>query len=99
MLILFLVRGLLLVVEINPDLSGTGYVVGDQSTNTIRRLSATGVMTTLAGNGLAFNGNLLAGGSPGSSARFNRPWAVLPESSSSLVILDRCSAFVNFATE
>jgi hypothetical protein len=74
--------------DINPDLEGTGFVIGDQGTNTIRRLSASGIVTTLAGVGLGFAGNSQPNG-PGTSARLFKPWVVLPESGSSLLILDR----------
>jgi hypothetical protein len=74
--------------DIQPDLSGTGFVVCDQGTNLVRRIAADSTVSTIAGVSAGFAGNSGTNG-PATSARLFKPWAVLPETSTSLVILDR----------
>ncbi len=64
------------------DSSGTVYVA-DSGDNRIRKITAAGVVTTLAGSGVAG----FADGT-GTSAQFNRPYGVAVDSSGTLYVAD-----------
>lgn len=73
---------------VSPDIEGGGFVFADFGGNLIRRVSADGILSTIAGVNFPFAG--LAGtNGPGTSARLNKPWVVLGENSDSVVILDK----------
>jgi hypothetical protein len=72
---------------ISEDVEGGGFVVTDYTANVIRRVSASRMLSTIAGVPLGFSGSSGTGG-PGTSARLNKPNIVLRESSTSVVILD-----------
>ncbi len=65
------------------DSSGTVYV-GDASNNRIRKITAAGVVTTLAGSGTAGSAD-----GTGSSAQFNYPTGVAVDSSGTVYVGDR----------
>jgi hypothetical protein len=70
------------------DAGGGGFVVVDFGTPTVvRRVSADGTLSTLAGVNRPFAGN--TNGGAGTSSRLSRPYAVLPESPESVLILDK----------
>lgn len=73
---------------VSPDVEGGGFVFADFGGNLVRRVSASGILSTIAGVNLPFAGSPGTNG-PGTSARMSRPWMVLGESSESIVILDK----------
>jgi sugar lactone lactonase YvrE len=66
------------------DSAGNLYIA-DQSNNRIRMVSATGTITTVAGNGIAGYGG---DNGPATSATLNKPSAVVEDTKNNLYILD-----------
>lgn len=73
---------------VSPDIEGGGLVFADFGGNLIRRISATGILSTVAGVNTPFAG-LSGSNGPGTSARMNKPWVIVGESADSLAILDK----------
>ncbi len=70
--------------DITVDSAGNLYIA-DQSNNRIRRVSSTGIITTVAGNGIAgFSGD----GSSALAASFNAPLAVTVDGAGNLFVAD-----------
>jgi len=67
------------------DATGTLYVA-DQWSNKIRKVTASGVVSTIAGTGAIGSAD-----GPGSSATFNYPSAVLLDASGNILVADRSS--------
>ncbi len=68
--------------SIAMDASGNFYV-GDRINNAIRKITAAGVVTTLAGNGTAGNAD-----GTGSAARFNEPLGVTVDGAGNVYVAD-----------
>ena len=59
--------------------------IADFDNNTVRKISASGIITTVAGNGVAgFSGD----GGPATSAQLNGPWGVAVDRAGNLFIAD-----------
>ena len=69
--------------------SGGTVYVGDSNTNTVRQVTAAGVVTTLAG--VLTNGN--ADGT-GNAARFNGPWGIAIDSTGTMYVSDAFNATI-----
>ncbi|MDQ6961736.1 MAG: DUF5011 domain-containing protein, partial [Mariprofundaceae bacterium] len=67
---------------ITVDASGTLYV-GDTNNHSIRKISASGVVTTVAGNGIANFAD-----ATGTAAQFNRPHGITVDASGTLYVAD-----------
>jgi uncharacterized protein (TIGR03437 family) len=66
------------------DASGNLYIA-DTYNNRVRKVSTSGIITTVAGNGsVGYSGD----GGPGASARLNNPYAVTVDASGNLYIVD-----------
>lgn len=65
--------------------NGTGLIVADSGNNAIRRVTAFGVVTTVAGSTLGFGGALDGNGT---SATFNRPSGVALDTSGNIFVAD-----------
>ena len=67
-------------------LAGGGFLISDTENQRIRRVSAAGVITTIAGNGTpAFAGD----GGPALSASFNYPYGIALAAGGSVLVADR----------
>jgi uncharacterized protein (TIGR03437 family) len=66
------------------DQSGSVYI-SDSGTNTVRRVTRDGLITTVAGNGvIGYSGD----GGPATSAALNRPWGLAIDNVGNLLIAD-----------
>lgn len=74
---------------LSRDIEGGGFVCADFGGGLVRRVSADGIISTVAGVNLPFSGANGALNGPGTSVRLSRPWVVLGESAESLAILDK----------
>src|SRR6185295_8658235 len=70
-------------VGITTDSAGNIYV-GDSGNHTIRKITSTGVVTTLAGTA-GVSGSIDA---TGAAARFNFPWGVAADSAGNVYVAD-----------
>ena len=75
------------------DLSGTIYVA-DTSNNRIRKITSAGVVTTLAGSGIAGSTN-----GTGSTAQFNSPFGVAVDSSGTIYVAEYYSHLIRKITQ
>lgn len=78
--------------SITIDASGNLYV-GDRINHAIRKITAAGVVTTLAGNGTAGNQN-----GTGSAARFNEPLGVAADAAGNIFVADYINGLIRKVT-
>jgi uncharacterized protein (TIGR03437 family) len=77
--------GLGFVYGIAVDSTGNNIYIASQSHNRIRRVSSSGVITTIAGTGVAgFSGD----GGPATAAQIDTPWGVAVDSANNIYISD-----------